>query len=461
MRAVFSQPRELPNGGLENQAIPTVPGALPLIGHSLALLRDPLAFISALPAYGDVTTIRIGTLPMVVVCDPLLTRQVLLEDSTYDKGGPVMDKAAEVIGDGLITCPHSKHRRQRRLCQAAFHPDRLPEFGAVFERAANEIARSWHDDQVVDVDRELMAMTAGTAVLTMFANTLPETSEQIIADLVTVVEGAFRRMITPPFLNHFALLGNRRFDQANKRLRSAVADAVARRRADDAAHSDLLAFLQEAVDSTEHPDSSDRLTDIELVDQITTFFGAGTETTASTVAWALHLLARHPEIQDRLHQEIQDVLAGELMTFERLTDMEMASHVINETLRLYPPAWLLTRTATKGTSLGGFRIPAGTTLAYSPYIIHRRPDLYDDPDRFDPQRWRNTKPDRTAFIPFSAGARKCIGDRVAITQATIALIAIVARWRLTPLPGQSLEPAVKATLTPRHLRLRVTARRSR
>ncbi|MEU0875901.1 cytochrome P450 [Nocardia brasiliensis] len=460
MRAVFSQHRELPDGGLESQAIPTVPGALPMVGHSLALLRDPLAFISALPAYGDVTTIRIGSLPMVLVCDPLLTRQVLLEDSTYDKGGPVMDKAAEVIGDGLITCPHSRHRRQRRLCQPAFHPDLLPEFGAVFASAAKDIASSWHDDQIVDVDRELMAMTAGTAVLTMFANTLPETSEQIIADLVTVVEGAFRRMITPRFLNHFALLGNRRFDQANKRLRSAVADAVGRRRADDNHHSDLLAFLQEAVDATEHPDSGDRLTDIELVDQITTFFGAGTETTASTVAWALHLLACHPEIQDRLHQEIQDVLAGEPMTFERLTDMEMASNVITETLRLYPPAWLLTRTAAKETSLGGFRIRAGTTLAYSPYIIHRRPDLYDDPDRFDPQRWRNTKPDRAAFIPFAAGARKCIGDRVAVTQATMALIAIVGQWRLTPLPGQSLEPAVKATLTPRNLRLRVVARRS-
>jgi cytochrome P450 len=442
-------------------AIPIAAGALPMVGHSLSLLHDPLAFISTLPAYGDLVEIRVGSVPMVMVCDPALTRQVLMDDRTYDKGGPIMEKAAEIIGDGLITCPHSRHRRQRRLCQPSFHPDRLLGYGTVFASASEAMANSWHDGQVIDVNRELMTMTARTAVQTMFANAMPETSQQMIDDLVTVVEGAFRRMITPSFLNHVALPGNRRFDQANRRLRTTVANAISRRHDDNTDYGDLLASLQEAVESPDSPNTNDRLTDAELVDQITTFFGAGTETTASTLAWAVHLLAAHPKIQDQLRQQIRDVLAGGPMTFEHLAEMEMASHVINEALRLYPPAWLLTRIVTKETSLGSHRLRAGTRLAYSPYIIHRRPDLYQDPDRFAPQRWERAKPDRTAFIPFGTGARKCIGDRVATTQATMGLIAITVRWHLTPLPDQPLKPSVKATMTPRHVGLRITAHQPR
>ncbi|MGH3829630.1 MAG: cytochrome P450 [Pseudonocardiaceae bacterium] len=436
----------------------TAPGALPLLGHTLSLLRNPLRFLASLPAHGDLVGIRIGPIEAIVVCTPELILQVLLNDRVFDKGGPLFDRAREVGGDGLVTCPHSLHRRQRRLVQPAFHPTRLPGYAQVMTKHIAEVTGSWRDGQVLDVLPEMMTLTARTTVETMLSDALPAALlGAALDDFTTVLAGISTRMLMPPSLVKLLFFGNHRYDRARLRLRGIIGRVITNRRFSGVDRGDLLSTLLTASD----PADGQGLSDSEIIDQVMTFFIAGSETTANTLAWAMHLLARHAEVEHRLHTEVDAVLAGAPASFEDLPKLELTSRVVTETLRMYPPGWILTRTTTTDTRLGGHPIPAGSTIAYSPYLLHHRPDLYPDPDRFDPDRWtgeHTAQPSRKVFIPFGGGARKCIGDTFALTEATLALATLTTRWRLRLLPRQHVHHARSIALRPRGLRMRATAR---
>ncbi|MFC8076925.1 cytochrome P450 [Streptomyces sp. NPDC057307] len=440
-------------------SIPLAPRALPLLGHALPLLRDPLAFIMSLSEYRKMVRVRLGPSTAVMICDPALTRQVFLNDRVFDKGGPIYDRISEVIGDGLSTCSYSLHRRQRRLCQPSFHPTRLAGYGAVFARAAELKAGSWRDGDVVDITQEMMTLTTRATMETMFSGSLPtETMRQSLADTATIVSAFFRRMMTPALLRQLPTRQKRRYDEARSRLAATIAEIVAERRADPTDRADLLSALVAAVDE-ESEGGQKQLNDDELADEALTFFLGGMETTAITLAWALHLLATNPDIQSRLQAETDDVLAAGRLEAEHLPSLDLAARVVTETLRLYPPAWMMTRAVRQDTELGGVRLKGGSTIVLSPYLLHRRPDLYTDPDRFDPDRWIGAQPDRATYIPFGAGARKCIGDQFALTEAILALTAIVARWELTPVGDEPFKPKVETSLSSRGLTLRLSERR--
>jgi cytochrome P450 len=423
------------------------------------LLRNPLRFLASLPAHGDLVIIRIGSLEAIVVCAPELLREVLLNDRAFDRGGPFSGRGREMFGDGLVTCPYSRHRRQRRLAQPAFHPARLPGYARVMTRRIAEVTGSWRDGQILDVLPEMLTLTIGTVVETMSSGALPPAMlGTVLDDFGTVMAGSYKRTLMPPSLDKLPLFGNRRYDRARLRLRETIGRVVTERRASGVDHDDLLSMLLTAND----PADGQGLSDTEVTDQVLTFFFAGSETTAAAVAWAVHLIAQHPEVEHRLHTEVDAVLAGAPARFEDLPKLELTSRVVTETLRLYPPGWLFARITTTDTHLGGHPIPAGRTILYSPYLLHHRPDLYPDPGRFDPDRWIDGHPaqlPREALIPFGGGARKCIGDIFAVTEATLALATLAARWQLRLLPGRHVHLARSAVLRPRGLRMRATARR--
>lgn len=442
-------------------SIATAPGALPLLGHLVRLLRDPLGFVRSLPQHGDLVRIRLGPFEATMVCDPGLIHQVLLDDQTFDKGGPVFDRAREAIGNGLGNCPHSDHRRQRRLLQPAFHPSCLLGYTQAMTAQFVGATGSWRDRQVLDLRAEMLTITARVIVETLFSNTLPApVLDQALEDLNALVTGIGQRMIMPPPLDRLPTPGNRHFHQARTRLRHILSGIIADRRASGIDRGDLLSALLAARD-TDTADTRQSLSDAEICDQIVTFFIGGTETTATAVTWALHLLALHPDIAEQLHAEIDAVLDGGVAAYEHLPQLKLTSQVITETLRLYPPAWLLTRSAVVDTHVGGQPIPAGTIIAYSPYLIHHRADLYPDPERFIPDRWAGTHrlpPTRDTFIPFGAGPRKCIGDQFAMIEATLGLATIAAHWHLESLSGQPVRPSVGVTLHPHERRMRAVAR---
>jgi pentalenene oxygenase len=314
------------------------------------------------------------------------------------------------------------------------------------------VTDSWRDGQSLDVLAEMQAITGATVVATMFSEALPPVLfRNAIEDVRTLVGGVYVRMLLPKPLDRLPTPGNRRYHRACTRLRRTLEGALVDRRSDDG--STLLSTLTHGNGST--------LSDADITDQVTNFFIAGFETSAGLLAWALSLLAEHPGIQRRLHAEVDTVLDGGAAAFEHLPRLNLTGRIVSETLRLRPPAWIATRVTAADTHLGGHHVPAGTTIVYSPYVLHHRPDVFPAPEGFDPDRWES--PDLSpqhgyAFIPFGGGPRKCIGDKFAVNEAVLALATIAARWRLEPVAGHRARPDLGVTLRPRGLRLRVTAR---
>lgn len=441
------------------ESIPLARGHLPFLGHGLPFLRNPLGFVSSLANEGKLARIRVGPLTVVVVCDPELTRHVLIDDRTFDRGGPLYDRSREVAGDGLGTCTYSRHRRQRRLCQPTFREDRFAGYANVMTSSIEDVMKYWSDGQVVDLSSEMSKLTVRVAVRTMFSTSLPEKLIQQVADDFSVIaEGMFRRMVMPPMINRLPTPGNRRYYQAKDRLRTIGAQMIAERRASSGDQGDLLSSLLSARDPDSEGEGS-AMTDAELADQIFTFFLAGAETTASSLAWALHLIGRAPTVEDAVHAEVDSTLTGRTASFNDLPNLPVVGRVLTETLRMYPAGWFLTRVVSTDTELDGVALPANTTVAVSPHIIHRREDIYERADEFVPDRWSGTKPNRTTYIPFGAGARKCIGDQFALTEAGLALATITARWRLVALTDRPISPSLKHLPAPRDLKMRVSSRK--
>ncbi|MEU1078026.1 MULTISPECIES: cytochrome P450 [unclassified Streptomyces] len=433
------------------------PGALPVLGHLPQLMTDPWAFLRRLPEHGDLVTVMIGPEPVHMLCDPLLLHHVLVDDRRFDKGGPLFDKAREVLGDGLATCPHAAHRRLRRLVQPAFHPSRMPGYAQMMGQQITEVTSTWHDGQVIDVHGQMHAIAAGVATTTMFSTRIdPRQVAATRRSVQIAMSGIYRRLLTPDGLQRLPLPANRSYDKARLLLHRTVEDLVARAMDQtDTDHGDLLSTLLAAGD---RPDGLSR---IEITEQVVTFFVSGVTSITSALAWTLHLLTRHPERAEQIYQEADQVLTGRSAAADDWPRLERTRRFVTETMRLYPPGWIFTRKVTEEAHLAGRTLPAGSTLAFSPYLLHHRPDLFPHPEQFDPDRF---SPERTAhipphaYVPFGAGPRKCIGETFTLMQSTLALATIAARWRLHPIPGQRVRPAIRATLVPRKLHLRLETR---
>ncbi|WP_324192474.1 cytochrome P450 [Nocardia transvalensis] len=437
-------------------SIPVARGRLPLVGHLLPLVRDPLGFLSSLPAQGELVRIELGPLDTILVCDRELVQHVLRHDRIFDKaGGTLFEQGVRALGDGLVTCPHSRHRRQRRMLQPAFHKSRLPAYAESISAQIDAITSAWQPGQDLDILMETRKFAANATATVVFSGAVPEsTAAQTIQDIDAIFAGVLRRSMVPQLLTRLPTPGNRAYQRSIARMRSTLGDIVAARRAEDVDHGDLLSALLDARDT-----DGKGLSDTEVCDQMVTFLNAGTHTTADALTWALYELDRHPDITRRLHAEVDGVLAGRAATYDDLPHLPLTGHFITETLRLRGPAWLLTRHVTEDTELGGYRLPKGTVVAYSSYLVGHAPDVYAEPDRFDPDRWdTTTPPPQSALIPFGGGPRKCIGDLLALDEAAIALATIAARWRLRALPGNDMRPALAVTLHPRRLHMRAEIR---
>jgi cytochrome P450 len=449
--------------------IPMAPRRMPVIGHTLALLRDPFGFVESLALSGDLVWIQAGRLKMLVVCDPDVAHDVLMNDRVFDKGGFLFDRARDVVGNGLITCAHADHRRQRRLAQPAFHSSRLVTYSPKMTEQIAAVLGTWHDGQVIDAQIEMQKITAAVMLSTMFGTSMsPKMIAEVMDDLTAVLSGIYLRMFLPGSLGNLPLPTIRRFYQANTRLRRAITSVISNRIQEDASEMerhDLLTMLLRATDEDARGEGFSKA---EVADQLITFFSAGVETTANTLVWALCLISRAPTIQERLHAEVDAVLAGRAATYDDLPSLPLTQNIIKETLRLQPAVWFMTRQVTTDTNLAGHAIPAGTTLVYSPYLIHHHPDFYLEPGTFNPDRWNvktpttpSTSRERNSFIPFGGGARKCIGDELGTTEAVLALASIAGRWQVRSMASSRPESHPGATNRPKTSRLRLAARAPR
>ena len=442
-------------------AIPTAPGAVPLLGHLPRLLRDPMGYFDTLADHGGLLTLRLGPKRLVVVCDPALTREVLVEDGVFDKGGRLFEAGLRPLPSSVGMVPHSRHRRLRKLIQPSFTRVRVAGYGELMSERIAAAVGGWRDGQVLDVNAELASITGRVLLATIFSSSLSEEAlRRITAGSTALINGIMADAVKPALLRRLPTPGNRRYRRAVGQLREAMTALVAERRAEGAAatgHADALSALLAGTE-----DGEDRLSESELVDQLVTLMVAGTEATAQTVAWALHELSRRPELEAALHAEADEVLGGRPATYDDLPRLAVAVRLLTEALRFYSPSLIITRRTSSDTELGGHRIPAGTDVVYSPYLVNRAPAAHPEPRTFDPERWlpeRAACAHRDGFIPFGTGARKCIGDRYAMTEATLILATIASRWSLAAVPGNRIRPnLLSMSVGPDGLRLRVAAR---
>lgn len=440
-------------GPARDWTVGTAPGIFPFIGHGIALVRRPLAFLNSLPGHGDLVEVRLGPQRAWMACHPDLVHHVLRDPRTFDKGGPLYDRLRMLLGDGVGTCRHQDHRRQRRLLQPDFRKARVADQVRLMGDEVESVCRAWRAGQVVDISAAMLDLSTRVVSRVLFSDSLDTaTAAQMRRCLATVVRGMFVRTVMPVnALFRVPTLANRRYRHASERLRAIVDAAIAQRR-QGTPRDDLLGALLAA---TRADGGGTVITDQEVHGQVMTLMFAGAESTALCLSSAVELLGRHPEEERRLHSEVDAVLAsGQPPGPDELPRLVRTRCVLTETLRHRPPGWLFTRITTRETELAGHRLPQGATVMFSPYLLHHDPALFPDPDRFLPDRWlpgQAVAVPPGAMIPFGAGSRKCIGETLALAEATVAVAFIARHWRLRHLPGytERLRPA--ASLGPRGL----------
>jgi cytochrome P450 len=395
---------------------------------------------------------------------PQLIEDLLLRDAGRHHRGLVMQRARLVLGEGLLTSEAPLHLRQRRLAQPAFHRQRIAYYGEIIGRYASEMISRWQSGTVMDLHPEMLLLALRIVGKTLF-DTNVETEVQRIAQAVD----SFMEFLPLAFLPFPEIILNlplpamTRIRRGRAYLDSLIYRMIAERRNDPRDRGDLLSMLLATVDSE---DGTGGMTDEQVRDECVTVMLAGHETTANALSFALWELARNPDVQERLYQECNAVLRGRPPVAEDYANLGYAAQVFAEAIRLYPPVWVTARTAAEGYEYRGITIPKGAILLAPQIVAHRDPRFWEDPLRFDPQRFTDEnkiRRPRFCYFPFGAGARQCIGEGLAWMEGVLILASIIGHWKLSlpaGAPGNlPLHPAI--SLRPKSgLRLRLDRRPS-
>jgi cytochrome P450 len=425
--------------------------------------------------WGEVVEFPMPRRPAFSVSDPQAVRRVLQDNHrNYDKATVQYRTLAVVTGQGLLTSDGPLWRRQRRLVQPAFHARTLDAVAARAAEAAGRVLAGWEDrpdGAVVDVDAAMMSATLDVVGQALFGTRLgavhpgagagpgsaPGSAEALIVAVLGALDTVVARARSPLPAPAWAPTPRTRALRRHLRtLDATVAAVVAERRAaaerGAAGAGDLLDLLLAATDAEQGMDPR------QLRDEIVTLVIAGHETVAAAMTWAWYLLAGDPAAAERLHREVDDVLGGRtagcrprLPTYADLPRLPWTRAVLDEALRLYPPAWVVTRRALGPDTLAGRDIPAGSLVILSPWVVHRHPGVWPDPERFDPGRFlppRREEVPRHAYFPFGAGPRLCVGREFALVEGTVLLAALAARYRFDRVPGRAVRADALVTVRP-------------
>jgi cytochrome P450 len=432
------------------------PGGGLLLGNLTGVRRDmPGLLLAMAREHGPVSRLRVGPVPMVLAADPLLVHDMLTRRAAaFRKSARTSTLLGGHLGNGLMTLEGAEHRRHRRLVQPALHTQRINEYADTMVAEAVRRFDSWADGAEVELTAELAELTLRIVVNTLFtvddlAEELVKAMREFAYSLNLAVRGA---ALLPAWL---PIRAHRLRRRAVRRMDALAYELIRRRRAGDVDAGDLLSMLVRATDDTGGP----RLTNAEIRDELLTLFFAGHETSAAALVWACHLIAEHPQVEERLYAELVTVLGDRRPTAADLASLPWLGQVVKETLRLYPPGWLFDRQPVEDIELGGYIVRRGTIVMLSPWVVHRDPAWWVEPERFDPGRFAPGHDiSRAAYLPFGDGPRTCVGNRFAETEIALVVATMVPRLRLEPLPGQHVTPTGDATLRPRG-GLRMTVRR--
>jgi len=422
-----------------------------MLGAIISPARDPLALLTRLArTYGDVVYFRIGGERAFLLNHPQHIRDVLVthhKNFTKSRG---LERAKKLLGEGLLTSEGAPHLRQRRLLQPAFHRERIAAYASVMTEHADRMRQRWTSGAELDISREMMRLTLSIVGKTLFDRDVESQADEVGVALTRVLE-LFWVTLLPfsDFIDKLPLPAMRRGRAARAKLDRLIYELIAERRAGGQDRGDLLSMLLMAQDE----EDGVGLTDRQVRDEAMTLLLAGHETTANALAWTWYLVSRAPEVEARLHEEIDRVLQGRLPGAADVAALPFVEKVVTESMRLYPPAWLIGRRAIHDYPIGEFVAPARALLFMSPYVMQRDPRYYADGDRFLPERWTpefKAALPKYAYFPFGGGPRQCIGEPFAWMELVLLVATIAQRWRLRLAQEHPPVPQPLVTLRPKH-----------
>jgi cytochrome P450 len=430
---------------------PPGPSGNPISGCYFEYRRHPAEFLLGLSRqYGDIVRFKVGRQPVYLLNRPDFIQDVLVTYHRNFTKSRILQRAKVLLGDGLLTSEGEAHLRQRRLVQPAFHRDRLIAYAKTMTTCAKTAAERWKPGETRDIAREMMRITLAIIGQTLFSRDVQNEASDI-GDALTDVLSTFDTLLLPfsSLIQLLPLPKQSRVRRARKFLDRTIYKIIDEHRDSGIDTGDLLSMLLLSVDE----EGSGGMTDKQVRDEALTLFLAGHETTATALTWTWYLLSQNPVVEERMRDEIRRVLRGRLPGYEDLPRLGYTEMVFAESLRLYPPAWAIGRAVKSSTRIFNYEVPKGTICLMSPYVMHRNPKYFPEPERFDPERFtpeaRQNRP-RFAYFPFGGGPRVCIGERFAWMEGVLLLATIAQLWRFSLFPNQTIEPHPQITLRTRH-----------
>ena len=464
---------------------PPGPGSRPPLDDLRTLRDGPHAFLLQIACqYGNVVRYPVGPLAAYLVVHPDGVKHVLQDNAkNYSKDTFQYNLLSSITGRGLLTSDGDFWLRQRRLAQPAFHRQRIAGFAGLMTAYAEAMVARWEHfaarGEPIDVASEMMHLALQIVGKALFSIEIGDEADELAQATLVVLDHIVGRARTFGMVPQWLPTpGNLRYRKALAVLDAAVTTTIAQRRRDPGNTADLLAMLMSARDAetgrgatvpeaqrsgTMVPEAQrSGMTDRQFRDEVMTILIAGHETVASALAWTWYLLATDPTAEAKLHVELAAVLGGHTPRVDDLSDLRYTQAVFEEVLRLYPPAWIITRRALADDEILGYRVPVNALVVTSPYVTHRQAALWPDPEAFDPGRFSEARVadrPRFAYYPFGGGPRLCIGDQFAMTEAKLVIATVAQRCRLIPVPGHPIAVEPGVTLRPKHgLMMRIEMR---
>ena len=445
-------------------------------------IHDPIKTLSTISQrYGDISYFKLGPKQdTYLINNPDYIEKVLIYDHRNFKKGKRLQIAKNILGEGLVTSEGDFHNHQRRLIQPIFHPRQIMSYANVMTNYAIRFRDRWKDGDIVDISKEMMELTLGIICKSVLSYDVESEAKQV-GKALTITRNYSKRLQNPigHVLDKIPILpAPRGARKAKKELDSLVYGLISDRRihqqqekSDNKRYDDLLFRLLEAQDSnlagpaslgSAQSSANGKMSDKQVRDEVMTIFIAGHETTANALTWTFYLLSQYPDVERKLHDEIDSVLesintnghaVAKIPTAEDTPKLQYTEKVLRESMRLYPPVWTMGRYVENDYNIGEYTIPAGSSILMSQYVMHHDPRYYEEPEQFNPDRWTaefKTQLPRFSYFPFGGGIRGCIGEPFAWMEGILIIATIALKWKMRLVPGQriKLDPAI--TLRPKY-----------
>ena len=430
------------------------PREIPFIGSVHRRFSGPLGFFSELKEkFGDAARFTLFNERFILFSDPALVNEVLVTKQNSFRKGKALEGARVFLGNSLLVSEGEEHTRQRRLIQPAFHRGRIAGYAQIMSEKARLWTDAQHAGREIDLAVEMNRLTLAVVAATLFGSEVDAEAGDIAESLTVIIEN-FNRMLLPfwKYMRYLPTAQNRQLLRAHQRLDATMYRLISQRRQDGRDHGDLLSMLLAAEDA-ENPQK--RLTDTEVRDQAMTLFLAGHETTANALSWTWHLLTQHDAVRVKMKTEIDAVIGDDrLPGLEDAARLPYTTAVFSESMRIYPPVWVVGRRALEDITIGEYEVPRRTIVIASQYILHRDERYWPNPLEFRPERWLDEQAQaarpKFAYFPFGGGGRICIGDAFAWAEGVLMLAVMARRWRFEAVPGHPVEINPTVTLRPKH-----------